>query len=162
MDFSKIKLVLSEMDGIITEQMSGIGEMGITLFKTYYMKDFDAINLIKRSFGFVFISKDADISMSLCKKKNLPFFLAERSKKVIYNKILARYSLTADNILYIGNNFSDVECMQMSGVSICPEDAVIDVKNVSDRVIADIGGTGVICAVYELLRPEINKRKAGN
>ncbi len=158
MVFSKIKFVLSEIDGVITEHMSAIGEMGITLFKTYYMKDFDAINLIKKEFGFAFISKDADISMSLCKKKNLAFFYAERDKREMYQKVLRRYSLSPDNVLYIGNNYSDVACMKLSGISICPEDAVVEAKNVSDIVVPDIGGTGVICSVYELLKSEIKDR----
>jgi len=162
MDFSNIKLILSEIDGIVTEHMSGIGEMGITLFKTYYMKDFETINKMKKTFGFVFMSKEPDINISLCKKKNLPFFLAERNKKEVYNKILRRYSLAPDNVLYIGNSYSDIDCMQMSGVSICPEDAVVDVKNVSDRVVSEMGGTGVLCAVYELLKPEIKNRMSRN
>ena len=47
MYFDNIKVIVSEIDGIVTEHLSGIGEMGITMFKQYYIKDFDAINQIK-------------------------------------------------------------------------------------------------------------------
>jgi len=49
MDLSNIKAVISEIDGIVTEHLSGIGEMNITMFKQFYMKDFEAINLIKKN-----------------------------------------------------------------------------------------------------------------
>ena len=152
MDFSNIKFVLSEMDGIITEHLSGIGEMGITMFKQYYMKDFEAINLIKRDWGFAFISSDANINMSLAKKRNLPFFHAERHKKGVYNSLLRRYNLTSDNVLYIGSSYSDIECLRASGIALCPEDAVPQVKNVVQHVIPLYSGTGILCYVYELLR----------
>jgi 3-deoxy-D-manno-octulosonate 8-phosphate phosphatase (KDO 8-P phosphatase) len=144
-------MVISEVDGVITEHLSGMGEMGITMFKQFYMKDFEAINMIKRNWLFTFLSLDASISMSFCKKKNIPFFLAERSKEEVYGHILLRYGLTADNVLYVGSTYSDIDCLRMSGISMCPEDAVTPVKNTVDRVLPVYGGTGVICCVYDVL-----------
>jgi len=152
MDLSNIKAVISEVDGIVTEHLSGIGEMNITMFKQFYMKDFEAINLIKKNWLFVFISSDASITMSLCRKRNIPFFHAEKDKKEVFvNNVLRKYSLAPDSILYIGNSYSDIECLRMSAVSMCPDDAVIPVKNVVDCVIPMLGGTGILCYVYDVL-----------
>ena len=109
MDLSKIKFVISEIDGIVTEHLSGIGEMGVTMFKQYYMKDFEAINLIKKDWGFAFLSSDPAVSLSTCKKKNIPFFYAERNKREVYNMLLNRYNLTPDNVLYVAGSYSDIE-----------------------------------------------------
>jgi 3-deoxy-D-manno-octulosonate 8-phosphate phosphatase KdsC-like HAD superfamily phosphatase len=89
--------------------------------------------------------------MSLAKKKNLAFFHAERDKKNVYNKLLRKYNLTADNILYVASSYSDIECLRMSGVSMCPEDAVPQVKNTVQHVIPIYSGNGVLCYIYELL-----------
>lgn len=151
MDLSNIKFIISEVDGVITEHLSGIGEMGITLFKQFCIKEFEAINFIKKDWGFAFLSIDAAISMSTCKKKNIPFFFAERSKKEIFNNMLRRYDITADNVLYIGSMYSDIECMKMSSLSMCPEDASQQVKNVADHVIPVYSGNGVLCYVYDTL-----------
>jgi 3-deoxy-D-manno-octulosonate 8-phosphate phosphatase (KDO 8-P phosphatase) len=160
LDLSNIKFVVSEVDGVITEHLAGIGEMGITLFKQFCGKDFEAINLIKRDWGFAFLSLDATISMSTCKKKNIPFFYAERNKKEVYNSILRRYSLTPDNVLYVGSAYSDIDCMKMSGFSVCPEDAVTQIKNLSDHVVPIYSGTGVLCYVYDLLLAnKLNKNR---
>ena len=160
MDLSKIKFVISEIDGIVTEHLSGIGEMGVTMFKQYYMKDFEAINLIKKDWGFAFLSSDPAVSLSTCKKKNIPFFYAERNKREVYNMLLNRYNLTPDNVLYVAGSYSDIECLRMSGVSMCPEDAVIQVKNIVDEIIPLYGGTGVLCYVYEtLLKFKLNKNR---
>ena len=81
MSFKDIKIVVSEIDGIITEHLTAIGELNTVMFKQFYMKDFEAINRIKKDWGFVFLSSDASVNMTLCRKRNIPFYHAERSKK---------------------------------------------------------------------------------
>lgn len=160
MDFSDIKIIISEIDGILTNHSAGFGELNSILVKNICLKDFEAINLIKKDWGFVFLSSEATINMSLCKKRNIPFFYAERSKREVYNNILHKYSVIPDNILYVGSSYSDIECMRTSGISICPEDAVIQVKNVVDRVAPMYGGDGLLCYVYELLNTfRVNKTR---
>lgn len=160
MDFNNIKLVVSEIDGIITEHLVAFGEMNMVMFKQFYMKDFEALNLIKKDWGFAFLSSDANISLSLCKKRNIPFFFAERNKKEIYAQIVQRYNLTPDNILYIGSSYSDIECIKMSGLSMCPEDAAPQVKALVSYVIPVYSGTGILCYVYELLNDfKLNKNR---
>lgn len=160
MNFDDIKLVVSEVDGIITEHLVAFGEMNTVMFKQFYMKDFEAINLIKKDWGFAFLSSDANISLSLCKKRNIPFFFAEKSKREVYNQILQRYSLTPDNVLYVGSSYSDINCIRMSGVSMCPDDAVPQVKAMVDHVIPVYSGTGILCYVYELLNDfKLNKNR---
>jgi 3-deoxy-D-manno-octulosonate 8-phosphate phosphatase (KDO 8-P phosphatase) len=161
MSFDNISLVISEIDGIVTEHLVALGEMNTVMFKQFYMKDFEAINLIKKDWGFVFLSSDANINLSLCKKRNIPFFFAERNKKDAYNQIMQRYSLTPDNVLYIGSSYSDIECIKMSGVSMCPEDSVPQVKALVNDVIPIYSGTGVLCYIYELLQDfKLNKDRS--
>ena len=160
MDLSKIKLVISEVDGIITEHLVGYGEMNTVMFKQFYMKDFEALNLIKKDWDFAFLSSDASINMSLCRQRHVPFYKAERSKMEVYGHILNRFSVTADNVLYIGSSYSDIECLRASGMSVCPEDAVPLVKNTVDHVVPIFGGAGVLCYVYEILRSfKLNKNR---
>jgi 3-deoxy-D-manno-octulosonate 8-phosphate phosphatase (KDO 8-P phosphatase) len=121
---NKIKIIVSEIDGIVTEHLFGIGEMNITMFKQYYMKDFEAINQIKSNCNFVFLSSDAAINLSLCRKRSIPFYHAERNKKDVLVQILRRYNCTPENLLYIGCSYSDIDCMKLAEISLCPEDAV--------------------------------------
>jgi len=149
--FSNIKYIISEVDGIVTEHLVGMGEFNSVLFKQYYMKDFEAINRIKKHFGFVFISADAAISTYFLKKKHIPFYYAERSKKTVYINLLRRFNVTPDNVLFVGSSYSDIECMKMSKISVCPEDAVPQVKNICDHVVPVYGGNGVLVYVYEMI-----------
>ena len=151
MDLSDIKVVMSEIDGIVTEHLVGLGEFNAVLFKQFYMKDFEAINLMKKDWIFVFMSSDANVNASMCRKRNIPFYFAERSKKDTYANIISKYGITPDNVLYVGSSYSDIDCIRLSGVSMCPEDAVTQVQNTVDYVIPVYSGTGVLCHVYETL-----------
>jgi 3-deoxy-D-manno-octulosonate 8-phosphate phosphatase (KDO 8-P phosphatase) len=162
MDFSNVKVIVSEMDGIITEHLAGMGEFNVTMFKQYYMKDFEVVNILRKHFGFSFLSSDPSINLSLCRKRNIPFYWAEKGKLSQINGILRRFNVSPDDLLYVGCTYSDIEVMSLAGLSICPEDSVVQVKNKADRVLPVYGGAGVLCQLYDLLYDEIEKRKREN
>ncbi len=110
---NKIKLVVSEVDGVITNGVQPIDELGNTAFKNFYTPDFEAINKIKSICPFVFLSSDNIISYNLCKKKNIPFFWAQKNKRMLLLDILRKYNVTLDEVVYIGGKLSDIECMTM-------------------------------------------------
>lgn len=156
MDLRNIKMVVSEIDGVITDGTVGFGEFNTPIFKKFCLKDFEAINLIKKTTSFGFISSDASINISMCKKRNIPFFFSEKNKMDVYtNNILRRFGLLPDNILYVGYSYSDIECLRISGFSACPEDAPEKVRNSADYVIPVYGGSGVLCYLCELLHDNI-------
>lgn len=157
-DLSDIKVIASEIDGVVTEHLSPIDELGNVLFKQYYMKDFEAINEIKKHYTFVFISKEQAINYSLCRRKNIPFFWSQNGdKKDAFVKMLRRYSVTPENVLYLGNSYSDTELMVMSQISVCPSDSVFEIKSVSDIVLENPGGYGVLCELFHILKKNMSE-----
>jgi len=156
MDLSNIKLIASEIDGIVTEHLFPIDELGNVLFKQYYMKDFEAINELKKIFTFIFVSADQAINYNLCRRKNIPFFWSQNGKKDAFIKMIRRYSIALDNILYVGSSYSDIELMNMAQFSVCPADAVAEVKNVSDIVLEYPGGCGVLCELLHFIKRNIH------
>jgi 3-deoxy-D-manno-octulosonate 8-phosphate phosphatase (KDO 8-P phosphatase) len=154
-----LKVIVSEIDGVLNDGVSAISESGVTLYKFYYQKDFEAINRLKREFKFIFISTDNFINYNLCNSKNISFYWAKNSKKNNLVDILRKYEVTPENILYIGSGLSDVECIKMVPFSICPMDAPDEVKLYSFDVMKSQGGFGVFNELYNILKPEIDRRK---
>ena len=162
---SKVKLIVSEVDGIITEGLSPIDNMGNTLFKLYYMRDFEVINLLKKDYIFVFLSSDNNVSYNYMRSKNLPFFWAKDDKKHALMDIMKRYRVSPEEVIYIGSLFSDIECMNMVPLSFCPNDSapplqriISSRKELYDGVLNVFGGGGVIGEIYDVLsRLRFNK-----
>lgn len=114
-----IKLVVSEIDGIITVGNQPVDELGNTPFKHIYTADFEAVNKIKSKCPFVFLSSDNSISYNLCRSKNIPFYWAPKDKRKTLLEIMRRYNVTAEDTIYIGSKLSDIPCMQMIPNSFC-------------------------------------------
>lgn len=157
---SNVKVIVSEVDGVVTDGFIPTDELGNVPFKNFFMKDFEAINMLKRNFKFVFISSDNSISYNLCRRKNIPFFYSQKSKKENLVRVMNKYSVSAEEVVYLGNSFSDIECLTMVPFSVCTYDSPKEVKEKSYMILDIYGGDGVLCNLYEVLEDEINRRKS--
>ena len=154
----KIKLIAFDLDGIVNEGLIGYGEMGVILFKQYNMKDFEAINELKKIFIVVVVSTDSSINYSVCKTRSIPFFVNPKNKKDALAKAMVKYGVTPDEVVYVGNSFSDVDNCRMIPFSLCPSDAIGEVKSCC-HTLESFAGYGVLAEVYDLLKSEIIQRK---
>lgn len=154
----KIKLIAFDLDGTVTEGLIGYGEMAIPLMKQYNMKDFEAINELKKIFTIVVVTSDNRINYSLCRDKNIPMFYNPKSKQDSLRKAMLRYNVQAEEVIYIGSSFSDVTNCKMIPFSLCPSDAVHEVKRFAEPM-ESFAGYGVIAELHEVLRHEIIRRE---
>ena len=148
-----IRLIISEIDGVLTSGDTTIDELGNILYKTFNSKDFEAINELKKYFIVVFLSSDNNISYNLCRRKNWPFFWAknEEEKYDKLTEILRRYSCTPDDALYIGSKISDRKCCQMIPKSFCPDDAGHYLRDICWAEFTTKGGEGIMPELLYLL-----------
>jgi 3-deoxy-D-manno-octulosonate 8-phosphate phosphatase KdsC-like HAD superfamily phosphatase len=114
-----IKLIVSEIDGVLTSGVSQIDNVGITLFKDFYLGDFEAINKLKNSLRFVFLSSDNNVNYNICSRKCIPFYWAPKDKRTTLLEILRHYNYSAEETFYIGSSISDIPCMNMIPLSFC-------------------------------------------
>ena len=152
-DLKSIKLIVSEVDGVITDGTCPEDELGHVLYKVYQSKDFSAINSLKKNFKFVFLSDDNHVNYNMCKRKNIPFFWArnEKEKCSKLGEILRRYSCTPDETVYVGSKISDVRCCQMIPKSFCPDDAGHYLKEICWAEFITKGGDGIMPELFYLL-----------
>lgn len=120
-----IKLIVSEVEGVITDGTQPIDELGNTSFKEYYTPDFEAINKLKVICPFVFLSTDNVINYNFFKRKNIPFYWAKKDKSQVLLEIMRRYNVSADNTLYIGSKLSDISCIRMVPNSLCTNEFIV-------------------------------------
>ncbi len=109
-----IKIIVSAVDGVITDGFSPTDELVNTPFKNYCMRDLEAINEIKKIYKFIFISQDNSVNYNFFRRKNIPFYYApggDKNKKKMFVDIMKKYNVKPDNVMYIGCSYSDIECM---------------------------------------------------
>ena len=63
--------------------------------------------------------------------------------------LLAKYNLTADEVLYMGDDIPDYEVMKAVGLPCCPRDAAPEIRDISIYVSHKDGGRGCVRDVTE-------------
>ena len=149
----KIKLIISDVDGVLTDGGIYIGEEG-ELFKAFNVKDGFGITLALRlGFKFAIItgrkSKQLEIRMKELGVSDV--FQGKIDKRMAYSDIKEKYALADEEIAYIGDDIVDLPVMAQVGFPATVADAPSEVKNYS-CVVSDLnGGHGAVREVIEFI-----------
>jgi len=146
-DMSNIKLIVSEVDGVLTEGKVFYDELSNVPYKLFNMDDLEVINKLKCKFPIVFLSSDNKISYNFFRNKNIPFYWAKKSKKDVFLQILRRYNVTAEEVLFVASKLSDLECACLATNTVCPNNANLLIRRKAKQLKA-LKGDGVLTEIY--------------
>lgn len=71
------------------------------------------------------------------------------NKLEVYKQFLKDNELKPNQVLYMGDDIPDYEIMKEAGVSCCPADAAIEIKEIADYISLYDGGHGCVRDVIE-------------
>ena len=78
-------------------------------------------------------------------------------KIAVLSGIMERHSLDPENVLFMGDDIPDLECMQAVGLPVCPADASCEIIEASRYVSEFPGGHGCVRDIIEqVLRAQGN------
>lgn len=144
---AKIKLVILDVDGVMTDGGMFVTESG-DHFKRFDTKDGRGImNGIKAGYEFGIISsgfkaKAVEERAKMLGIQNCHVGLEE--KLDILNKWCSEKQISLDQVAMIGDDTNDLKLMQAVGVSACPVDAVLEIKNTASITLTKQGGKGCV------------------
>ena len=84
-------------------------------------------------------------------------FMQVDSKVEIYTQFLEDNQLTADGILYMGDDIPDLPVMKLAGLAVCPQDAAEEIKAISAYISPVNGGKGCVRDIIEKVLKIQNK-----
>ena len=76
-------------------------------------------------------------------------YLGAHHKGEPFQDLFDSYNLSPDEILYMGDDVPDIEVMKQVAVAACPQDAVADVKEISNYISHKKGGEGCVRDIVE-------------
>lgn len=153
-DFSKIKIFLSDVDGVMTDSGMYYTENGDE-FKKFCTYDGMGMKLLQKS-GFkvgMITSEDRDLNRRRAKKLDLDFdFHGVIDKLQIVKELCEREKITLNEVAYIGDDVNCFELLSNVGVAACPNNAVIKIKSIPNIIhLQKNGGEGVVREFVELI-----------
>jgi 3-deoxy-D-manno-octulosonate 8-phosphate phosphatase (KDO 8-P phosphatase) len=148
----KIKLVLSDVDGVITDGGMYYTESGEE-FKKFNTRDGMGVELLqKNKIDTIFITKEnSKISRARAKKLNSQIYFGIENKEKKLKEICKKLNVDPLNIAYIGDDVNDVSIMKLVGFSASPNDGVYEVKKIVNYICENKGGNGAFREFADLI-----------
>jgi len=149
---SKIKMVVSDVDGILTDGTIIVSKN--SEYKTFHVEDALGTSLLKlANIPISFISaRDSEATTARLNELKIEhIFQGYVNKLAALDKIISIYSIECKDILYIGDGFVDMPVMEKVGFSISVPNAHSEVKELADFVTKKSGGQGVLVEIVQYL-----------
>lgn len=150
---SKTKMLIMDVDGVLTDAGMYYSVNGDEL-KKFNTRDGMGISILQRKGVIVAVitSEDVDIVKRRCKKLNInEVFLGVNDKLKIVKELCRKYSLTKEEVAYIGDDINDLEVIKYVGFGATVADGVKAVKEHADYVTTLKGGEGAIRELCEYI-----------
>ena len=152
--FSQLKKVTTfifDMDGVLTDGQLLLTENNVWL-RSMNIKDGYALQAaIKAEYKIMILSgsNSEPVSLRLKKLGLIHIFMNVKNKKEFLLDFLQKNNIANEEILYMGDDMPDMECMKIAGVASCPLDAVPDIRAIADYISPFTGGKGCVRDVIE-------------
>ena len=145
-DVRKIKIFLSDVDGVLTDGGMYYTENGDEM-KKFCVYDGMAFKLLQErglKVGII-TTEDRDLNRRRARKLNLDFdFHGAEDKLKIIRDLCVKENITLEEIAYIGDDINCFKLLSNVGLSACPLNAVDEIKNIPNIICFNKkGGEGV-------------------
>jgi YrbI family 3-deoxy-D-manno-octulosonate 8-phosphate phosphatase len=150
----KIKLVLTDVDGVLTDTGVYYGAEG-EMLKRFSIRDGMGSERLLKICNIETGIITGELSPSVAKRaeklKIKELHLGIKNKIEILRQIVTSRNITFEEIAYIGDDVNDIEVLEKVGLAVCPADAMDEVKKKVHYICAKNGGQGCFRELAELI-----------
>ena len=161
-DLAKIKLLLLDVDGVMTDgRITYDNDGGET--KSFDVKDGHGLKLVQRAGIRVGIITGRQSSIVARRAAELGIELVYqgvKDKSLPFREILEKLALSPEEVAYVGDDVVDLPIMRQVGFAATVADAVDDVKPYAHMVTKRCGGRGAVREVCDFLLKESGRWSA--
>lgn len=147
----KVKCVVLDVDGVLTNGNILVTEKGEQL-RSFNVKDGYAMQYaVKQGLKVVVITGARSQGVAIrCQGLGASeVHLGISDKLTLLKEYIEKEQLSAEEVMFIGDDMPDYACMQYVGVAVCPADAIEDIKAICQFVSKYRGGEGIVREMIE-------------
>lgn len=150
---SDIKIVLTDVDGVLTDGGMYYSKRGDTM-KKFFTRDGMGVTLLRNNkIPTIIVTKEKNeiIKQWAKKMKVEKLFDGVIKKEMILQKICDKFKVTPKNIAYIGDDVNDLELLKRVGLSVVPRDGIKEAIKICDYCCENKGGQGAFREFADLI-----------
>ncbi|MCK4648430.1 HAD-IIIA family hydrolase [bacterium] len=149
----KIKMIIMDVDGVLTDGCIILGSKGEEL-KNFYVQDGQGIDIaLQKGLIIVLISgRSSKVVERRAEELKISEIHQGVSLKIkVYRKLLKKYGLKDEGVAYIGDDLGDIPLLRKAGLSLAPANGVERVKKIAHYVTQASGGRGAVREVIDMI-----------
>lgn len=150
-DIAKTEAFIFDVDGVLTDG-GIIPTIDGDFIRRYNAKDGYALAYaIKRGYRIAIITggRGKNLEHRLRMLGVTDFFTDCMDKITTMRDYMKKHHLNPENVIYMGDDIPDLECMREVGIPVCPRDAAVEVLEVSRYISQFDGGQGAARDIVE-------------
>lgn len=150
-DVARVEAVVFDVDGVLTDGSITPTPDG-DFIRRYYAKDGYAMAYALREGLKICIISGGRGKMLENRMRLLGvtrMYLDCMDKEQAMGEFFKDYDINPENVIYMGDDIPDLECMRMVGIPVCPADAAMEVIEASRYVSEYDGGRGAARDILE-------------
>ena len=151
--FQKIRLVLTDVDGVLTDGGMYYTKDGDTM-KRFFVRDGMGVTLLrKNNISTIIVTKEKNkiIRQWAQKMKIKKLYDGILEKETILEKICKLYDVSSNEVAYIGDDVNDLLLLKKVGLSAVPNDGISQAKKICDYTCVNPGGKAAFRELADLI-----------
>jgi len=151
-DFSKIKLMVCDFDGVMTDNKVIVKEDGSEAVICNRSDGLGIETLKNFGIGVMVLSKErSKVVAARCNKLKIGCIFGSDDKLRSLREEVKKRNLSLEQVCFIGNDINDIECLKAACIGIAVADSHEKVLEIADIVTKRKGGEGAIREVCDML-----------
>lgn len=151
-ELRRFRLLALDFDGVLTDNSVSVRGDGD---ETVVCNRSDGLGLAAlRAIGVsavVLSTETHPVVGARCNKLQLPYKQGLANKGAVLREYAAECDVSLDDVIYVGNDVNDRECLCIAGLAVVPADAHEAVRSEADWILSRAGGKGAVRELCDAL-----------
>ena len=158
-DLTKIRAIFFDVDGVLSSETINLHPSGEPMRSVNIKDGYSIQHAVKTGMLIAIITggKTEAVYKRFAGLGVKEIYLGVSVKIHTYNELCAKYNLSDDEVMYMGDDIPDYEVMKRCGCPVCPADACHEIQSISTYISPRKGGEGCARDVIEQVLVAQNK-----
>ena len=147
-----VSLLVLDFDGVLTDDRVYVNQDGEETIAAHRGDGMGIAKLKKAGVEVIILSKEKNpVVNARGNKLNVPVYQGIDDKDKKLSEIIKDKGLSAERVVYVGNDVNDLPCFPLVGLAVAVADALPVVKDQAGLVLSKNGGFGAVREICDLI-----------
>lgn len=148
----EVRLVAFDFDGVFTDNRVLVFQDGREAVACHRGDGYGLSQLQSAGIQVLVLSTEVNpVVQARCQKLQLECYQDLNDKKAALTRIMDEREIEPAQVIFVGNDINDLECMRAVGCAVAPADAHASVLAEADLVLSKPGGHGAVRELCDLI-----------